>query len=56
MKEEQKACFFRFSSEIQDNKMLQGSWRRPTSNFDELQDMLNQEEYEDCELLQDPIA
>ena len=52
----QKAVYFRYSPNVKDTKVLQGSLKRKTHDFDELQNILeNEEEFEDCYLLQEPI-
>ena len=52
----QKAHFWRFSDDLADVAMVSGTHERLSDNFDELKDILDQdEEYEDAQVLQDPI-
>mmetsp|Transcript_42670 Transcript_42670/g.65451 ORF Transcript_42670/g.65451 Transcript_42670/m.65451 type:complete len:245 (+) Transcript_42670:461-1195(+) len=52
----QKGVLFRYTSELPDTKLLLGTFKRPTNDFDELQDLMaNEDEFEDYELLTEPI-
>jgi len=52
----QKGLFFRFSNELSDAKLLQGTLNRKTNDYDEVQDLINNEdEFEDCNFIQDHI-
>lgn len=46
----QKGLFFRFSSDIEDTKLLQGTYQRKTNDFDKLQELMMSDEYEDYQL------
>jgi len=52
----QKATFYRFSSEIEDTKLVQGSNVRQPNNFDQLQDFLLKDENEHLTLHQDHLS
>jgi len=54
--DEQMGTFYRYSSEIEDTKLVQGSNIRHTNNFDELQDFLNRDENENLVLHQEHIG
>jgi len=52
----QKGMFFRFSDDLADSKYVSGTFERITENFDELKDILDQDDkYEECSILNDPI-
>lgn len=53
---QQKGVYYRMSHELKDAKLLTGMCDRITDDLDELQEALdNVEEYEDCNLISDPI-
>jgi hypothetical protein len=52
----QRGLFYRFSSDFEDTKFLQGTSKRETNDFDKLQSLMMTEAYEDLSLRDDPIS
>ena len=51
----QKGTSFRLSSQINDAKLLQGTYTRESNDIDRINDLLNSDEYEDFEFHQEPL-
>jgi hypothetical protein len=52
----QKGLYYRVSAEMEDTKLLQGTFVRKAKDYDELQDLLMTDEAENYVLHQDPIT
>ena len=48
---------WRFSDDLSDTKMIQGTFERLSDNYDEMKDIVESDEkFEDCQILQEPLT